>query len=55
MVKKHIVHLNYSTYVDVEVIAHDSVSSKDVIDMARKKVADNNEKINKQIIENLYE
>ena len=53
MVKKHIVHLSYSTYVDVEVIAHDSVSCEDVVNMARKKVACNNENINKEIIENL--
>ena len=55
MVKKHIVHLSYSTYVDVEVIAHDSVSCEDVVNMAREKVARNNEKINKEIIENLCE
>jgi len=55
MEKKHIVHLSYSTYVDVEVIAHDSVSVEDVINMAREKVANNNEKINKEIIENLCE
>lgn len=55
MEKKHIVHLSYTTYVDVEVIAHDSVTHKAVIDMAREKVAGNNEKINKKIIENLCE
>lgn len=53
MVKKHIVHFSYTTYVDVEVIAHDSVTHKAVIDMAREKVANNNVEINKEIIKNL--
>lgn len=54
-IKKHIVHVSYHTCVDVTILADESVSQDEILELGREKAAINEKAIEDEILGNLVE